>query len=137
LKECAQPYGEITTLTSADLEQIRSLIDKLQENNQVRILMKKRTQKQLKFGRQFTVKFLCSYDNSKQNLYQKYFIRVIVTFFHYIVPGRNSWNDTSPAGSSNNNGSSGNVVGPSEVELVLPRFGDGAQILQNRSSTGK
>ena len=35
LKECAQPYGEITTVTSADLEQIRSLIDKLQENNQV------------------------------------------------------------------------------------------------------
>jgi hypothetical protein len=35
LKECAQPYGEITTSTSADLEQIRSLINKLQENNQV------------------------------------------------------------------------------------------------------
>ena len=38
LKECAQPYGEITTSASADLEQIRSLINKLQENNQVRPL---------------------------------------------------------------------------------------------------
>jgi len=35
LKEFAQPYGEITTSASSDLEQIRSQIDKLQENNQV------------------------------------------------------------------------------------------------------
>lgn len=33
IKDLATPFGEITTSTSADLDQVRTLIDKIQENN--------------------------------------------------------------------------------------------------------